>query len=92
MKMMMVVVLLPTLGPFRNDESSKEIIFIKLLEQELGISVKGLTVLLWKESQERDLTICEVILLLGPEIVRTEDAQRREIHGAIGKVEWAMSL
>lgn len=41
---------------FRTDESSNEVIFIKLLEQGLGISVKGLTVLLWKESQERDLT------------------------------------
>lgn len=92
MMMMVVVMLLLTLGPFRTEESSNEVIFIKFLDQGLGISVKGALCFVEEESQERDLTICEVVLLWGPEIVRTEETQRGEIYGDVGKVGRAMSL
>lgn len=94
MMMMMTVRMmmsLPTLVPFRTGENSNEVTFIKLLGQGLGIVVKELTVLLWKQSQERHLTICEVVLLWGPEIVRVKGAQKREIYkgyreGRMGQV------
>lgn len=52
MMMMVLVMSLLTLGPFRTEESSSEVIFIKFLDQGLGISVKGLAVLLRKKTRK----------------------------------------
>lgn len=50
------------------------------------MAVKELTALLQKQNQWKDLTICDVVLLWGPETVRDRDTRWNEIH----KVGWAM--
>ena len=42
----MMMMMMPTSGLFRTEESSNEVIFIKLLGQGLGIAVKKPAVLL----------------------------------------------